>query len=106
MTDSAGSDAQVRLIAEQLVDAAMIKVKPTNEVPQVFKWLAGLAAVIVAAAIVGYFNWLTNTVSSMQLTLTRVDERQSAQVLAQDARFGEIDRRLVKVEAAQSAGQK
>jgi hypothetical protein len=69
-----------------------------NRLPPTFKWLAGIGSAIVGAAIIGYFNWLTNTVGSMEVTLARMDERQTSQVTMTDGRYDDLDKRVSRLE--------
>jgi hypothetical protein len=77
-----GNEAQVRLIAEQLVDAAMTKVgtayavpvKP--EIPAPLKWAAGILTAIFSALAIGAMMWGITTLADLKDTVTRIDERQ------------------------------
>lgn len=64
----------------------------------VSKWLAGLAATITAGLIMAALLWVGSSVTDMQQTLARIDERQKAQTEAQNARFSDYDRRINRLE--------
>lgn len=107
MPDS-GNVEQVRLVAEQVADAAILRfasrhpemVKQPVEAPPMVKWLVGAIAAFGSAALIGLGFWLVTSVSSMRETLARMDERQSGADTAQIARDAEQDRRITKNEAA------
>ena len=62
------------------------------------KWMAGIAATIAAAIVTGAMFWVASSVTDMQQTLARIDERQKAQAEAQDGRFADYDRRITRLE--------
>lgn len=109
MPDS-GNEAQLRIVMDQVAEAAvtnlMMKMKVQQldsspreaPLPPLIKWLVGAIAGFGAAAIVGLGFWLVSSVSQMQVTLARLDER-IANGSIKDARFDEIDRRVSKNEA-------
>ncbi|KKW93969.1 hypothetical protein [Sphingobium chungbukense] len=68
------------------------------------KWLAGLAASVVAVIITGAMFWVASSVTDMQQTLARIDERQKAQTEAQDSRFADYDRRITRLERYHNGG--
>ena len=76
----------------------------SKTIPTVLKWLAGIAGVLVGAAVIAYFNWLTGSVNQMQVTLARMDERQASQVLANDNRYEGLDRRVTALESYHREG--
>jgi hypothetical protein len=104
MPDSVGSAAQTRLIAEQVAEAVIMKYESEHprqreaEIHPTIKWLVGAIAACGLAALVGGGSWLVSSVSEMQLTLARMDER-IANGSVKDARFDELDRRVTKLEA-------
>lgn len=99
-----GNVEQVRFIVSEAVKQAhalaQTEAKETEApaIPTILKWIAGIAAVIVAAVILGYFNWLTDTVTQMQVTLARMDERQASQVAAAENRYEDMNRRVTRLE--------
>lgn len=113
MPDSAGSAAQVRLIAEQVAEAVLVQYHAQNPqpkeppIPPLIKWLVGAIAGFGAAAIIGLGFWLVTSVSQMQVTLARLDERITSGGI-KDSRVDDIERRVTKNEAilADIAGAK
>lgn len=109
MTDSLGDAAQVRMIVEQALEAAIIKFEGdgarTNaaEIPPLIKWLVGSIAALGFAALIGGGTWLVTSVSTMQITLARMDERMAAGSV-KDARVDDLSRRVVQLEAYHSGG--
>lgn len=81
---SDGNEDQIRIIANQVADSAVLRFferyPPHSEsnIPAPLKWAGGFAMLVAGALLVGYFNWLTDTVSEMQVTLARIDERQQS----------------------------
>lgn len=107
MPDSA-NQAQVAQIAEQVVAAAITRLRVEHPelitakepaIHPVVKWLVGAIALLGSTAIVGGVGWLVSSVSAMQVTLARLDERISAGAV-KDARFNDLERRVSKNEAA------
>lgn len=111
MPNSMGDSAQTRLIAEQVAEAVIMKYESehprTTEatVPPLIKWLVGAIAGFGAAAIIGLGFWLVSSVSEMQVTLARMDERMTTGSV-KDNRFEEIERRVVRLEAYHSGPSK
>jgi len=105
MPDS-GNTEQVRLVAEQVADAAILRfasrhpemVKQPAEIPPPLKWAGIILASVLSISASGGFVWLVTTVNEMQVTLARMDERQSGADNAQIARDAEQDRRITKNE--------
>lgn len=100
-----GNAAQIRLIVEQVVDAAMVRLstpepepKPV-EVPAPLKWAGGILAAILSISASGGFIWMVSTVNEMQVTLARMDERQQSQAGDSTGRFEEVNRRITRLEA-------
>lgn len=75
--------------------------KVTNPV---LKWLAGIAAGLVSTIITVAMFWVASSVTDMQQTLARIDERQKAQTQAQDSRFADYDRRITRLERNHNGG--
>lgn len=105
---SMGDAAQIRLIAEQVADAAFYKfesehpVKTEAEIPAPLKWAGAIVAGLFTAGIAALAFWLVSSMSAVQVTLARMDERM-ASGMVKDARFDEIERRVTKLEALASA---
>ncbi len=95
-----GNAAQTRAIIEQALDAAVATYPPKAvPVPPPLKWAGIIVAGIMTAGATGLLFWMISSISDMQMTLARMDERQvmNAQNLAE--RFETIDSRLGRLEA-------
>lgn len=68
------------------------------------KWVAGIAAGVTTVIITGAMFWVASSVTDMQQTLARIDERQKAQTEAQDSRFADYDRRITRLERYHGGG--
>jgi hypothetical protein len=103
---SIGDTAQIRLIMEQAAEAAIIQFTSQHPelkgadaaVPPIVKWLVGAIAGFGSAALIGLGFWLVTSVSQMQVTVARIDERLNSGSI-KDARFEDIERRVSKNEA-------
>lgn len=103
MTGS-GNEAQVRLVAEQVVDAALVKVHgnlnpPEARIPTPLRWAAGIVAGLFTAGSAAMALWLVTSVSNMQVTLARMDERLANQNDAQLKAIEQLDGRVTDLEA-------
>lgn len=107
MTDSTGSAAQVRMVAEQVAEAVITKFVAEHplktEIPAPLKWAGAVAAAIFAGGTLALVFWLVSSVSQMQVTLARMDERMASGSV-KDSRYEEIDRRVTKLETASQRG--
>lgn len=63
------------------------------EMPTLMKWLGGIAATIVAAAII----WMAATLNSLQVTVARIDERQQSD--ASGKRLDAVESRVATLES-------
>lgn len=105
MPTSTGDAAQTRLIAEQVAEAVIMKYesehpRPTEAaIPAPLKWAATIIAGLFTAGVAAGVFWLVSSVSEMQVTLARMDERMSTGSV-KDSRFEYLDRRVTKNEAA------
>lgn len=108
-----GDAAQTRVIVEQVVESAFVvladrmaeKFQPTTKEPPIHplvKWVVGTVAALGLAAIIGGMTWLVSSVSEMQITLARMDERMTTGAV-KDGRVDELDRRVTKLESYHSA---
>ncbi len=70
----------------------------------ILKWLAAIAAGLVTTIITVAMFWVASSVTEMQQTLARIDERQKAQTQAQDSRFADYDRRITRLERNHNGG--
>ena len=50
------------------------------EIPAPLKWAAAITGAIMTAMVASFFVWLTSAVNEMQVTVARIDERQTGQV--------------------------
>lgn len=100
---SAGDQAQVHRIVRQVVTSYQEMQEP--KIPALIKWLVGAIGGFGAAALIGLGFWLVSSVSQMQVTLARMDERLAGQTLGQDARFEDHERRIRALEAYHSEGR-
>lgn len=105
MTESIGDAAQTRLIAQQVARAVLIEFEAEHPRPKepaihpIVKWLVGAIGAFGSAALIGLGFWLVSSVSEMQVTLARMDERMTTGAV-KDGRFEDLDRRVTKNEAA------
>jgi hypothetical protein len=109
---------QTKLLAQQAASIALGEVSPqiaqleravarlNGAVPEpdeemkspVLKWIAGIAAGVIAFLITGALAWVASSVTEMKETLARMDERQKAQGEVLDSRFTDFDRRITRLE--------
>ena len=112
------SAAQVKVFAEQVASKVLGEYQPqiaqleravarlSGAVPEpdeemkspVLKWIAGIAAGVIAFLITGALAWVASSVTEMKETLARMDERQKAQGEVLDSRFTDFDRRITRLE--------
>lgn len=115
---------QVKIMAQQAASMALAEYAPqigqleravarlSGAVPDesekvtnpTLKWMAGIAASCAAVIITGAMFWVASSVTDMQQTLARIDERQKAQTEAQDSRFAEYERRIARLERYHNGG--
>ena len=101
--NSPGNEAQVRMIAEQVAEAAVSNVLLNHpelrmaEIPPPLKWAGAIVAALFAAGTSTLVFWLVTSVSEMQVTLARMDERMASGSV-KDSRFTEIERRVSNLE--------
>lgn len=103
LTEQAGAMTAMQRNIE-LLAARIAPEDGENAIPAVLKWLAGIAAGVISAIILGALFWVASSVTDMQQTLARIDERQKAQTEAQDSRFADYDRRITRLERYHSDG--
>ena len=109
-----GNEVQVRLIAEQVALAAIEQYalrfpqsprqpeKP--EIPAPLKWAGAIVAAIMATCTVGFLVWMVSSISALQQTVTRIDERQQITGGNMSDRLKNIEDRLGRLER-QPAGK-
>lgn len=107
MTDDSdlGNTVQSRVMATQIARAAIAEyvlehpesARPAAELHPLVKWLVGAIAAFGSAALIGLGFWIVTSISTMQQTLTRLDERiQNGAV--RDGRYEDLDRRVTTLE--------
>ena len=105
-----GNATQIRAVAEQVAGAAAHEAikqfidvhpelgRPKAEIPPPLKWAGGIVASLFTLAVGAMAVWLVSSVSSMQVTLARMDERMQNQAGAQTDRFASLEGRVTKLE--------
>lgn len=107
MPDTNGNAAQTRVVSEQIADAMFTRFYQEHpelktskvEIPPPLKWAGGVIAALFTMGVGAMAVWLVGTVNTMQVTLARMDERQSSQNTSQDSRFTDHERRIQNIEA-------
>ncbi len=106
MSDSIGDAAQTRAVAEQVAEAAIdlyTRRHPeiiTPQIPAPLKWAGGIIAALFTASVAAMAMWLVTSVSEMQVTLARMDERMANSSVNSTARLDAHEVRLGALEAA------
>ena len=102
-----GNEAMVRAVADQVADAAVERYaqrhpapEPKMEVPAPLKWAAAIVAAIMAAGGVALVFWIVGTLSDLQQTVTRIDERQQLTGGSTTQRIDKIEERVTRLEQA------
>lgn len=105
---SIGDAAQIRAIMEQASEATIVKFvsqhpelrqgSVTAEIPAPLKWAGAIIAGLFTAGTATLAFWLVSTVSEMQVTLARMDERMVSGNV-RDARVDDLTRRVQRNEA-------
>lgn len=107
---SMGDSEQVRAIIEQVSETLFYKferehpVRTEAAIPSPLKWAGAIIAGLFTAGTAALAFWLVSTVSEMQVTLARMDERMASGTV-KDARVDELDRRVTKLEAISGGRQ-
>lgn len=105
MPESLGDAAQTRAIAEQVAEAVILKYEAEHPrpkeapIPAPLKWAAAVIGALFTAGTATLAFWLFSSVSEMQVTLARMDERMTTGSI-KDSRFEDIERRVKTNEAA------
>lgn len=116
MPDSLGDAAQLRMIADQIGESAaeiaiskfvaqhpeLRQASVTAEIPSPLKWAGAIIAALFTAGTATLAFWLVSSVSEMQVTLARMDERMVSGTI-KDARFDDLDRRVGTLETYHKA---
>lgn len=106
---STGDSAQIRLIADQVADAAINRFESrhpetnrgaiTAEVPAPLRWAAIVISAILTVSASAGLIWVVTSLSTMSNTLARLDERISGYVDSQSNRIGDLERRTETLES-------
>lgn len=109
---STGDSAQIRKIGEQIgeavADAAIKKFvlqhpevrrgTVVSEIPAPLKWAAAVVAALFTAGTATLAFWLFDSVSSMSVTLARMDERMASYTDAQAVQMQQLEGRVDQLE--------
>lgn len=101
---------QVRAIIEQVSETLFYKferehpVKTEAAIPSPLKWAGAIIAGLFTAGTATLAFWLVSSVSDMQVTLARMDERM-ASGMVKDARFEDLERRVIVLERRGGGGR-
>lgn len=110
-----GNEVQARAMADQVADAAVAKFAQTYgqpaeqakmEIPPALKLAAGVITAVITAAVVGMCFWMVTTLSDLQQTVTRIDERQQLTGSSTGQRLDKIEERLMRLEQTKREGGK
>ena len=118
MPDSIGDEAQLRKITDPIARAAasiaisefaaqhpeLRQASVTTEIPAPLKWASVIIAGLFTAGTATLAFWLVSTVSEMQVTLARMDERLANQTAVQSEQIKEISGRVRVLESYHRQG--
>lgn len=100
-----GNDVQIRVISEQIAEAAVRKYALENpppvtkpEIPAPLKWIGAIASAVITAGVVACCIWVVSSLSALQQTVTRIDERQLLSGPEVTKRLDKMDERLTRLE--------
>lgn len=100
-----GNETQVRMIADQVAEAAIVKFvqqhpmpEPKAEVPAPLKWAGVIISAVMTAGVVALAIWMVTTLSDLQQTVTRIDERQKLNGDSVTQRLDGLDQRVTRLE--------
>lgn len=101
-----GNAAQVRIIADQVADAAVkrfVQEHPAHpaqpvkaEIPAILKWAGGIISAILIGWAVTTANTSMATLTELRVTVARIDERQQQDQTGK--RLDQIEERLSRLE--------
>lgn len=69
-----------------------------TEIPPTIRWAGIIIGGVMTAAVSAGLFWLVATVSDMQVTLARMDERMASWTSTQDTRYEDLKKRVDKIE--------
>lgn len=119
MTDqSIGDEAQIRRITDPIARAVesiaisefasqhpeLRQASATTEIPAPLKWASIIIAGLFTAGTATLAFWLVSTVSLMQVTLARMDERLANQTVVQSDQIKDIAGRVTVLESYHRQG--
>ena len=99
-----GDVAQIRVIAEQLVDTAITKVSdrymppPKAEIPAALKLAGTIVGALLTAFMILMMTWGVNTLADLKETVTRIDERQRLSGDSTEKRLSSVEGRVSRLE--------
>lgn len=109
---SLGDDAQIRLITEQVAEALLVRMAERIDeklhlkeaaIPAPLKWAGAIIAGLFTAGTAALAFWIVSSVSQMQVTLARMDERIASGAI-KDARYDGLERRVGTLERYHQGG--
>ena len=126
-TQSIGDEAQIRKITDPIARAAatiaisefasqhpdsefasqhpeLRQASVTTEIPAPLKWASVIIAGLFTAGTATLAFWLVSTVSLMQVTLARMDERLANQTVVQSEQLKDISGRVTALESYHRQG--
>lgn len=68
------------------------------EIPAPLRWAGMLAGAVITAVATAAGIWVISTISDVQLTVTRIDERIERGAELQKERFDDMERRIGAIE--------
>lgn len=68
------------------------------EIPAPLRWAGMLAGAVITAVATAAGIWVISTISDVQLTVTRIDERIERGAELQKERFDDMERRINAIE--------
>lgn len=102
-----GNEVQARAMADQVAEAAVAKFaqmygqpaeRQAMEIPPALKLAAGVVTAFITAAAIALSFWIVSTLSDLQQTVTRIDERQQLTGGATTQRLDKIEERVTRLE--------
>lgn len=102
-----GNEVQARAMADQVADAAVAKFaqmygQPAEQakmdIPPALKMAAGIVTALITAAVIGVCFWMITTLSDLQQTVTRIDERQQLTGDSTGKRLDKVEERVTRLE--------
>ncbi len=107
-----GNEVQMREIVDQVALAAVKKYAQENppprvkaEIPPVLKLAGGLISALLTTGIAAMCLWVVSTLSALQQTVTRIDERQQNTGTTITQRLDKMDDRLTRLETKRTEQQ-